>query len=332
MKTLVRVVLAIVVVLIVVAGAGVAYLFARYPDVPPPESVTVVATPEKIARGEYLAKHVTQCVGCHADRDFTKYAGPVLDGTEGRGGENFGSPGNAVRTLYSRNITPAAIGQWTDGELIRAVTAGVSKDGEPLFPIMPYPRYAQMSRADVEAIVAYVRTLAPVEYTAPSRDLAMPLPLVVRTIPKVPAFRPIPPRTDRVAYGEYLTNAASCGECHTPMDAQGPPLPGMDFAGGFEFPLPGGGLGAKLQHHAGCRHWDRHVERAAVHRQVQGLRRRSHPLARTRRAAREHGDAVARLRQDDEGGPWRRLQLPAHAQARHQSRAEAPAPALTRAD
>ena len=242
MKTLVKVVLVIVVVLSVVAGAGVAYLFAKYPNVPPPESVTVVATPEKIARGEYLAKHVAQCVDCHAVRDFTKYAGPVVDGTEGRGGENFGSPGGAVRALYSRNITPAAIGQWTDGELIRAVTAGVNKDGEPLFPIMPYPRYAQMSREDVEAIVAYVRTLAPVEYTAPSRDLAMPLPLVVRTIPKAPAFRPIPPRTDRVAYGEYLTTAASCGECHTPMDAQGTPLPGMEFAGGFEFSLPGGGL------------------------------------------------------------------------------------------
>ena len=224
MKTLVKVVLVIVVVLSVVAGAGVAYLFAKYPNVPPPESVTVVATPEKIARGEYLAKHVAQCVDCHAVRDFTKYAGPVVDGTEGRGGENFGSPGGAVRALYSRNITPAAIGQWTDGELIRAVTAGVNKDGEPLFPIMPYPRYAQMSREDVEAIVAYVRTLAPVEYTAPSRDLAMPLPLVVRTIPKAPAFRPIPPRTDRVAYGEYLTTAASCGECHTPMDVREPPF------------------------------------------------------------------------------------------------------------
>ncbi len=103
-----------------------------------------------------------------------------------------------MRTLYSRNITPAAIGQWTDGELIRAITAGVNKNGEPLFPIMPYPRYAKMSRDDVESIVAYVRTLAPVDYTAPPRDLAMPLPLVVRTIPKAPEFRPISPRTDRV--------------------------------------------------------------------------------------------------------------------------------------
>lgn len=242
MSKIVKGLLILVVIVVLVAAAGVSYLFAKYPDVPPPENVTVVSTPDKVARGEYLAKHVTQCVDCHAVRDFTKYAGPVVDGTLGRGGENFGIPGTAVRTLYSRNITPAAIGDWTDGELIRAMTAGVNADGEPLFPIMPYPRYARMSRDDIEAIVAYVRTLPPAEYTAPPRDLAMPLPLVVRTIPKAAEFRPTPPKSDRVAYGEYLTNAASCAECHTPMDGQGTPLPGMDFAGGFEFPLPGGGI------------------------------------------------------------------------------------------
>jgi mono/diheme cytochrome c family protein len=242
MKTLLKIALILIAVVVLVAGAGVGYLFAKYPDVPPAESVTVVATPEKVARGEYLAKHVTQCVDCHAVRDYTKYAGPVVDGTLGRGGENFGIPGTSIRSMYSRNITPTGIGHWTDGELIRAMTTGVNKDGEALFPIMPYPRYAKLAREDVEAIVSYVRTLKPLEYTAPSRDMAMPLPLIVRTIPKPAEFRPIPAKTDRVAYGEYMINAASCAECHTPMDGQGTPLPGKEFAGGFEFPLPGGGV------------------------------------------------------------------------------------------
>jgi mono/diheme cytochrome c family protein len=242
MRTLLKALSILVAVIVLVAAAGVGYLFANYPDVPPAENITVVPTPEKIARGEYLAKHVTQCVDCHAVRDFTKYAGPVVEGTLGRGGENFGIAGTAVRTLYSRNITPAGIGDWTDGELIRAMTVGVNADGEPLFPIMPYPNYARMSRDDIEAIVAYIRTLKPVEYTPPPRDLAMPLPLIVRTMPKPAEFRPMPSKEDRVAYGEYLTNAASCAECHTPMDSQGQDLPGMDFAGGFEFPLPGGGV------------------------------------------------------------------------------------------
>jgi mono/diheme cytochrome c family protein len=133
MKTFVKVVLVIVAVMVLVAGAGVGYLFAKYPDVPPPEDLTVTATPEKIARGEYLAKSVSQCVDCHAVRDFTKYAGPVVEGTLGRGGENFGIPGTSVRALYSKNITPAGIGHWTDGELIRAITAGVNKDGRAAF-------------------------------------------------------------------------------------------------------------------------------------------------------------------------------------------------------
>ena len=242
MKTLLRIVLVLVAVVVLLGGAGVAYLYANYPDVPPPENVTVVATPEKIARGEYLSKHVSGCVVCHAEHDYSKYAAPVVPGTEGRGGEQFGDPSTAVRALTSKNITPAAIGSWTDGELIRAFTAGVNKDGEPLFPIMPYPRYGRMSRDDVESIVAYLRTLKPIEYTAPPRELGMPLPLVVRTIPAPAALRPMPDKADRVAYGEYMTNAAVCGDCHTPTDDQGQPIPGRDYAGGFEFKLPGGGI------------------------------------------------------------------------------------------
>ena len=101
-------------------------------------------------------------------------------------------------------------------------------------------READLSIEDVESIVAYIRTLKPIEYTPPPRELGMPLPLVVRTIPQPASFRPVPPQTDRVAYGEYMTNAAACGDCHTPQDSQGQPLAGMDYAGGFEFKLRGG--------------------------------------------------------------------------------------------
>jgi mono/diheme cytochrome c family protein len=242
MRTLLRIALLLVGIVVVVAGAGVGYLFAKYPDVPPAESVTVQPTPDKIARGEYLSKHVSGCVVCHAEHDTSKYASPVVPGTEGRGGESFGDPDTALRTLYSKNITPAAIGHWSDGELIRAFTEGVTKDGEPLFPLMPYPRYARLSRDDVESIVAYIRTLKPIEYTAPARELGLPLPLIVRTIPAKAAFRPIPPKTDRVAYGEYMINAAVCGDCHTPIDDRGQPVPGRNYAGGSEFKIPGGGI------------------------------------------------------------------------------------------
>jgi mono/diheme cytochrome c family protein len=242
MRVLLKIVLVLVALAATVAAAGVGYLYTKYPNVPPAEYVTIAATPERIARGEYLSKHVTGCVECHAERDFTKYAGPVKPETLGKGGESYGDPETPIRVLYSKNITPAAIGSWTDGELIRAFTAGVNKGGEPLFPLMPYPRYARLSRDDVEAIVAYIRTLKPLEYTAPARELGMPLSLIVRTMPAHAEFRPTPPISDRVAYGEYMTNAAVCGDCHTPIDDQGTAIPGREYAGGLEMKLPGGGV------------------------------------------------------------------------------------------
>ncbi len=161
---------------------------------------------------------MTGCVECHAERDFTKYAAPVKPETLGKGGEQFGDPETPIRVLYSKNITPAAIGTWTDGEVMRAFTSGVNKDGEPLFPIMPYPRYARLCREDAEAIVAYLRTLKPIEYTAPARELAHAA-SSHRAHDSIPCrrFGPMPPKTDRVAYGEYLTNAAVCGDCHSPI-------------------------------------------------------------------------------------------------------------------
>lgn len=241
MRTLLKILLLLLVVVILCAVAGVGYLYARYPDVPEPENITVQATPEKIARGEYLSVSVAGCVICHAERDMTKHGGPVKPGTFGAGGEFFGDLEQGF-AVYSPNITPAAIGSWTDGELIRAFTAGVNPDGEPLFPIMPYPKYARLSREDVEAIVSYIRTLKPVHSTIPERRLPFPLPLIVRTMPKPAEFRAVPSTSDRVAYGEYLTNAAVCADCHTPMDDRGQPLPGRDFSGGQEFKLPNGSV------------------------------------------------------------------------------------------
>src|SRR5574341_1161205 len=98
------------------------------------------------------------------------------------GGQEF-NLGPAGR-LYSKNITPAAIGSWSDGELRRAVTAGVSRDRTPLFPLMPYPHYGVMDEEDIHAVLAYVRSLKAIENrNIPARTLSFPLNLIVRTIP-----------------------------------------------------------------------------------------------------------------------------------------------------
>ena len=120
------------------------YLFAHYPNVPPAEDVKVAATPERLARGEYLVEHVVGCVVCHAERDFDKYTGPVRRrAPQGAGGAAVRLSASSRSCSIRRTSRRRRIGEWTDGELIRAITAGVSQDGTPLFPLMPYPHYAQ---------------------------------------------------------------------------------------------------------------------------------------------------------------------------------------------
>lgn len=240
MKTLAKLMLWLAAIVAVLAGAGLIYLYTRYPAVPPAEAMRIQATPAQLARGQYLFEHVSLCVDCHSTRDWTKYAGPIVPGTIGKGGELFGTFMGLPGDFYARNITPAALGSWSDGEIVRAVTAGVSRDGEPLFPIMPYPRFGRMAKDDVEAMVAYLRTIPAIQNTVPAHTFTFPMQFVTRTIPAPPQYATRPSPGDTVAYGGYVTNAASCADCHT-LQVKGAPVPGMDFAGGMEFPLPGGG-------------------------------------------------------------------------------------------
>ena len=234
MKTLLKIVGGLVLLLVVVAGCGLGYLMLAFPKVPAPANVKFDTSPERIARGKYLNDHVVGCTTCHTRRDWSKFSGPVKEELLGAGGESF-NLGPAGK-IYSKNITPAALGSWTDGELLRAATEGVSKDGTPLFPLMPYPHFGAMSEDDVHAVLAYVRTLKAIEAPAPPpRQLNFPLNLIVRTIPRPNTYGKRPSPDDKVAYGKYMTDAALCTDCHTPIDDRGTPLPGMDFAGGMEF-------------------------------------------------------------------------------------------------
>ena len=234
MKLVVKIVGVLVVLLLIAAAAGVGYLFFALPNVPVRSDYRIEPTPERLARGKYLNDHVVGCTTCHSQRDWTRFSGPVKADTIGMGGQEFNL--GPAGMLYSKNITPAAIGSWSDGELLRAVTGGVSQDGTPLFPLMPYPHYGVMSEDDIHAALAYVRTLKAIENAGiPARRLSFPLPLIVRTIPEAATPQPRPPASDKLAYGRYMLRSSLCADCHTPIDDQGQPLPGMDFAGGMEF-------------------------------------------------------------------------------------------------
>jgi hypothetical protein len=226
-------------VVVLVIAAGVGYLFITFPNVGPLKSMTVQATPQRLARGAYLARHVSVCIDCHSTRNWTYFSGPPVTQTEGKGGEifdeRFGFPGS----IYASNITPSALGSVSDGVLYRSLTSGVDKNGKAMFPLMPYLQVNMMSEEDILSIIAYVRTLNPVQNMVPATRLNFPMSLIVRTIPEKHTPHPDPDTSNIHEYGKYLVNAAGCAECHTKA-VQGKPVPGMAFAGGFEFPFPSG--------------------------------------------------------------------------------------------
>lgn len=228
---------AVVVVVIIL----VSYLVGAFPKVSPAVEMTIEATPERLARGNYLIHHVAGCIDCHSTRDWSKFAGPIKPGTEGKGGEKFdkelaGLPG----TVYSQNITPTYLKRYTDGQLYRLITTGVTYDGRAIFPLMPYMAYGRMDPEDVKSIIAYVRTLPPQPGEYPKADLDFPMNLIVRTIPKnaSPMIKPDP--SDTLKYGEYLFTVAGCSDCHT-QRVKGDVVPGMELAGGFVFHNPATG-------------------------------------------------------------------------------------------
>jgi mono/diheme cytochrome c family protein len=243
------------VVPLVVLGFGLAVVLFLliYPLQQPAADISVDMSAENIERGRYLTINVLQCVDCHSERDWNLYGGPPIAPVgAGRScmtretetaGVNVGQE-NFPGKLCIRNITPdpeTGIGLWTDGEIIRAVREGVDLNGEGLFPIMPYFIYRHVSDADMEAVVAYLRSMDPVVSIRPERQIDFPLNLMVKIWPE-PVYEPVvaPDALDSVAYGEYLARVSRCEFCHTPREPDSMEgFEGRRFAGGMPFHLNG---------------------------------------------------------------------------------------------
>ena len=121
MKKALRVSAFILIGLLLITGALVSYVKFALPDVGPAPELKVEITPARIERGKYLANHVTVCIDCHSKRDWTKFAGPI-SAQPGTGGEKFDRNMGLPGEIYSANITPYHLKNWTDGELFRAIT------------------------------------------------------------------------------------------------------------------------------------------------------------------------------------------------------------------
>ncbi|RYG50669.1 MAG: c-type cytochrome [Chitinophagaceae bacterium] len=228
----------IILVLILLAFSAGLYVKTALPNTGDPSDIKIERTEARVERGKYLANNVAVCMDCHSSRDWQTFSGP-LSGNFGGGGEPFNSEMGFPGNFYAPNITPASLGTWTDGEVLRAVTTGVSKDGHALFPVMGYKRFGKMDEEDVLSIIAYIRTLPPVEHAVPASKADFPVNFLINTMPEKAAFQPRPAKSDNVAYGKYLVNVAGCVDCHSKTD-KGQIIDGTEFGGGMEFAQPGG--------------------------------------------------------------------------------------------
>lgn len=225
--------------IILLLTAGYFYVKTQYPKVSAAPEMKIVPTEEMIERGKYLSYGFASCMDCHSERDYNKLNGPIITGTEGKGGQDYGE---GAGYIPARNITPdvaTGLGSWTDGEIFRAITMGVNKNGEPLGPMMPYTFYRNMDENDIKAIIAYLRTLPPIKNSIPKHEFNFPVNLIFRTIPSDPDFKQFPDSSDILAVGEYYS--VGCKACHSPME-KGEFIPGRSFSGGVEFPAPKGGI------------------------------------------------------------------------------------------
>jgi mono/diheme cytochrome c family protein len=225
--------------IVIVILCAVVYVKAFLPDTGPAPDIKVDITPERLERGKYLANHVTLCMDCHSTRDWSLYAGPMLQENLGGGGEIFSKDMGFPGDFYARNITPHNLGTWTDGEILKAITTGVNKEGKALFPLMGYPRFGKMDKEDIYSIIAYIRTLKPVATEIPPSNPEFPVSFLLNTMPAPAQFSTIPDTNDVVKYGGYMINAAGCVECHSKTD-KGNIIPGTEFGGGMEFKQPAG--------------------------------------------------------------------------------------------
>ena len=241
MKKVFRILGIMLTIVLVGIACALSYVKFALPNVGEAPNLKINATAAQIERGRYLANHVNVCMDCHSTRDWSRFSGPPIAGTLGKGGDRFGPEMGFPGTFYARNITPAGISDWTDGEVFRAITTGVTRSGKVIFPVMPHPAYGHMDAEDIKSIVAYVRTLQPIKNAVPESKADFPMNFILNTIPQKPDFQKRPDSTNTLVYGKYLTNAAACADCHSKQD-KGAPVPGMEFAGGREFAFPGGML------------------------------------------------------------------------------------------
>ena len=199
-----------------------------------------------LEHGAYLAR-IGNCALCHTTPGGAPFAG----------GRAIETPFGAV---VSTNITPdptQGIGQWSASDFWRALHHGKSRDGRRLSPAFPYTSYTRVSRADADALFAYLQTVTPSARANSASPLAWPFNTqAALAVWRALYFWPQPaslgpdgaspmvggggvnaPATLGLARGEYLVHGLGhCTECHGKRSLLGGLVRGNELAGAV---LPG---------------------------------------------------------------------------------------------
>ncbi len=193
--------------------AGIAVILTGLVSFAP--SASVRAAPDQsnadpATRGQYLTI-LGDCAACHTANGGQKFAG----------GRYMPTPFGPISTP---NITPdktTGIGDWTDDQFYRVFQEGIGKNGEHLYPVMPYPWFTKVTRADVLAIKAYLFSIPPVHAQRPPNKLAFPfnirsgLAVWDELFLREGTFKPDPSKSPEINRGAYIVEGLGhCGECH----------------------------------------------------------------------------------------------------------------------
>ncbi len=244
--------LAILVGVLVVLVIGLAGYVQFYSDRPldrPVRQMTAPRDAQTVARGEFLYKYSNNCWGCHGSQ------GSYSPNEPQAGGRKFdlSNVGPGVGVFYATNLTPdpeTGIGSWSDGELVRAIREGVDRAGHTILPVMPYQFAHGMSDEDALALVAYMRSLAPVGNVVPANEptfiyRALVTFGIIKPESTISASVVAPAKGVRAEYGEYLAwRTSGCAECHMPRNMNTGELDFTRRLAGALAPIPEEGISA----------------------------------------------------------------------------------------
>jgi hypothetical protein len=187
-----------------------------------------------LERGSYLVNTIMTCGNCHSPK------GPpdVVAGKDFSGGLSWDEPPFKVTASNITQDKDTGIGTWSDADIKKLMRTGLQPNGIPIASIMPTGFYDIITDVDMDAIVAYLRTIKPVSNKVPDSIYRMAAPPQV--FPGAEQHYTADMLGDKMKRGFYLVTIGHCMECHTPM-VKGRHDWDADLGrGGFEFPGPWG--------------------------------------------------------------------------------------------